>query len=346
MYANKNRYTTADGIYKENYYYHCKNNTQQLRVKCDYKRRINKYEIEPYVIQFIKQLLNNNEFIDEVSSKISNSNDSEELLKDKIAYENQLNLVLDNKVRLEANIDNLPLNTSYREERLKDMNNRLIEQYDVIYKLKGKINDLDVKVKSKVLEKVTKDMVFDAIKNFDTLFDCLTDEEKKDILSSLIKNIHVNETPNSKGSFLKNIKLNFSIGKNEEIDINVNAEDFEVSQEDLNNYIENTFLVKQIENFDPSTRKNYYVRKNPKTKKVKLQSKKITYKMIQSYILEKYGFKTHTAYIAEVKRSFEIDMYDAPNAVETLKNPRKHPTKKHIDAITDALIHFKVIAAQ
>ncbi len=68
-----------------------------------------------------------------------------------------------------------------------------------------------------------------------------------------------------------------------------------------------------------------------------------TYKMIKEYIVEKYDFNVHTAYIAEVKRSFGLPMYDAPNAVETLKNPRKHPTSVQVDAIKDALAHFEVI---
>lgn len=70
---------------------------------------------------------------------------------------------------------------------------------------------------------------------------------------------------------------------------------------------------------------------------------KPTYKNIQKYIEDKYGFKTHTSYIAEVKRSFGLQMYDAPNAVEVLKNPRKHPTQKHVDAIVDALTYFNII---
>ena len=53
---------------------------------------------------------------------------------------------------------------------------------------------------------------------------------------------------------------------------------------------------------------------------------KVTYKMIKEYIEAKYGFKVHTAYIAEVKRNLGLPMYDAPNAVEELKQPRKHPT--------------------
>ena len=70
---------------------------------------------------------------------------------------------------------------------------------------------------------------------------------------------------------------------------------------------------------------------------------KVTYKMIKEYIEAKYGFKVHTAYIAEVKRDLGLPMYDAPNAVEELKQPRKHPTPEKVEAIKDALRYFAVI---
>ena len=70
---------------------------------------------------------------------------------------------------------------------------------------------------------------------------------------------------------------------------------------------------------------------------------KVTYKMIKEYIEAKYGFKGHTAYIAEVKRDLGLPMYDAPNAVEELKQPRKHPTPEKVEAIKDALRYFAVI---
>ena len=70
---------------------------------------------------------------------------------------------------------------------------------------------------------------------------------------------------------------------------------------------------------------------------------RVTYKMIKEYIETKYGFKVHTAYIAEVKRDLGLPMYDAPNAVEELKQPRKHPTVEKVEAIKDALKHFEVI---
>ena len=73
------------------------------------------------------------------------------------------------------------------------------------------------------------------------------------------------------------------------------------------------------------------------------QKERVTYKMIKEYIEAKYGFKVHTAYITEVKRDLGLPMYDAPNAVEELKQLRKHPTAEKVEAIKDALQHFEII---
>ena len=77
----------------------------------------------------------------------------------------------------------------------------------------------------------------------------------------------------------------------------------------------------------------------------KIQPDRITYRLIQEYIEEKYGFKVHTANIAEVKRNLGLGlpMYDAPNAVEELKRPYKPAPEYKVEAIKDALRHFKVI---
>ena len=70
---------------------------------------------------------------------------------------------------------------------------------------------------------------------------------------------------------------------------------------------------------------------------------KITYKIIQEYVEKKYGFKVHTAYIAEVKRSLGLTMNDAPNATGELKQPGKRPPKGKAEAIMEALKYFEVI---
>ena len=38
-----------------------------------------------------------------------------------------------------------------------------------------------------------------------------------------------------------------------------------------------------------------------------------------------------------------LTIYDAPNAEEELKHPRKRPSKEKVEAITDALKYFEVI---
>ena len=69
-----------------------------------------------------------------------------------------------------------------------------------------------------------------------------------------------------------------------------------------------------------------------------------TYKRIQEYVQEKYGFKVHTAYIAEVKRMVGLDMHKAPNAVEQRKHEYHPCPPEKVEAIKDALRHFDLIS--
>lgn len=66
---------------------------------------------------------------------------------------------------------------------------------------------------------------------------------------------------------------------------------------------------------------------------------RVTYKIIKEYIEDKYGFKVHAAYIAEVKRDLGLPMYDASNAVEKLKQL----TAEKVEAIKDTLKYFGVV---
>ena len=69
-----------------------------------------------------------------------------------------------------------------------------------------------------------------------------------------------------------------------------------------------------------------------------------TYKGIQEYVQEKYSFKVHTAYIAEVKRMVGLDMHKAPNAVEQRKHEYHPCPPEKVEAIKDALRHFGLIS--
>ena len=70
---------------------------------------------------------------------------------------------------------------------------------------------------------------------------------------------------------------------------------------------------------------------------------KATYKQIQIYVLEKFGFKVSTLYIAQVKRKFGLEVREHYNISrnENQKVPQC-PIEKE-EAILDALKYYKKI---
>lgn len=70
---------------------------------------------------------------------------------------------------------------------------------------------------------------------------------------------------------------------------------------------------------------------------------KATYEQIKNYVLEKYGFKVSTLYIAQVKRKYGLDVREHYNISknENQKVPQC-PIKKE-EAILDALKYFHMI---
>ena len=70
---------------------------------------------------------------------------------------------------------------------------------------------------------------------------------------------------------------------------------------------------------------------------------KATYKQIQNYVLEKFGFKVSTLYIAQVKKKHGLEVREHYNISknENQKVPQRSIEKE--EAILDALKHFKML---
>ena len=70
---------------------------------------------------------------------------------------------------------------------------------------------------------------------------------------------------------------------------------------------------------------------------------KATYKQIQNYVLEKFGFKVSTLYIAQVKKKHGLEVREHYNMSKNEKQKiPKCPIEKE-EVILDALKHFKMI---
>ena len=209
MYASKYYNKSKKGIYKEYYFYECSHHKSQRGKPCDCNIKITKPKIEPYVIEFLKRIINNEEFITLVSNHINQKTDSASLEKEKKLYEDKLKEAIDNKSRIERSLDNMPLTVKHRERKIEDLNNRLDDLYDVINELEVKINSLTVKIASAELGKITKDKIFEILHSFDKLYEVMDDDEKKKTITGIISSINTYETPIG-NNYIKSIKLKFN----------------------------------------------------------------------------------------------------------------------------------------
>ena len=237
-------------------------------------------------------------------------------------------------------MDSLDYEDKHYQRRKTDLENHLYKTYDKIDDAEELLVSAKAKKCSLLADKITGDNIYKALVFFDKLYAQMNEAEKREFLSQLVDNVQIYEERKENGQWLKSIEFKLPILEKE----------FTLS---LDNDTQNETVV-LLSNKKPDGHINVKVEFGEGEGKVPLDNiakraetykpkERVTYKMIKEYIEAKYGFKVHTAYIAEVKRDLGLPMYDAPNAVEELKQPRKHPTPEKVEAIKDALRYFAVI---
>jgi len=215
MYTNKHAWTNKDGTYKEIYYYVCSKARTARGKTCGYTPMLKKTDIEPLVIEAIRELIKNQDFAGEIKSRIGKEIDTTTLNRELKNYESKLREVELNKTRLENEIDSLPEDTRFRERKVQDMTLRLDGLYDIIVELEEKIEDVLLRRKAVEQDAITLENIYTLLANFDIVFDRITDDEKKSLISSLIKEIEI--FPREEAELpLKSILFNFPVYKDGE----------------------------------------------------------------------------------------------------------------------------------
>ena len=210
MYANKHAWTTKDGTYKEVFYYVCGRKRTQNGHFCDYQACLRKTDIEPLVIEAVKLLVVDKSFAEEIRRRIGTQIDTSKLDQEIANYEAKMKEVDLNKHRLEKEIDNLPLDARYRDRKLRDMTMRLDSLYDTIAELEECIKDANLRREAVEIQAITLDNIYKIMINFNRFYDILNDEEKKNLISYLIKEVQI--FPDWESSMrLKSIEFNFPI---------------------------------------------------------------------------------------------------------------------------------------
>ena len=136
-------------------------------------------------------------------------------LADSIIYSNDAGKLKEvdlNKTRLEREIDSLPADAKYRERKLHDMTLRLDSLYDVIVELEEKIEDARLRRDAIKQQAITLENIYKIMVNFDCVYNIINDEEKRNVVTALIKEIEIYRNDESEYP-LKRIGLNFPVFK-------------------------------------------------------------------------------------------------------------------------------------
>lgn len=213
MYCNRHFWTNRDGTYKDVYYYFCGHSTLTRGASCNYNAKLKKSDIEPYVIEMLKELVRGENFAEEIQSRIGKDVNTELIDRELSGYKKKLAEVNTNKTNLEDSIDNLPLDVKYRERKLKDMQMRLDALYETISELEEKIEDASLRKKAMEEEAMTLDNIYKLLLSFDEIYDKMTEDEQKLMLTYLVKNIQIYANDECAPMPLKSITLNFPIFK-------------------------------------------------------------------------------------------------------------------------------------
>ena len=293
--------------------------------KCDFKKQINEELLDSAVAEVIVKLVSNPKFAAMMQEKISMKVDTSAIEQEIANYEKQLRQSYSVKVRLMEEIDSLDPDDKHYIKRKADLDDRLYKMYDKIEDTENQLVAARAKKMAIEAEKLTGDNIYKVLIFFDKLYSVMDDQEKRQLMESLLSEVQIYEERKPNGQWLKSIKFKLPIIE----------EDMSLSL-DNDAHIETVVLLSRETN--PLT---VEVRMEVETGEVKEHP---TYKRIQEYVQEKYGFKVHTAYIAEVKRMVGLDMHKAPNAVEQRKHEYHPCPPEKVEAIKDALRHFGLIS--
>ena len=155
------------------------------------RQMLKKTDIEPMVIEAIREIVRNEEYAQAIKKRIGVQIDTKAVDKELEGYQAKLKEVDLNKTRLEREIDSLPADAKYRERKLHDMTLRLDSLYDVIVELEEKIEDARLRRDAIKQQAITLENIYKIMVNFDCVYNIINDEEKRNVVTALIKEIEI-----------------------------------------------------------------------------------------------------------------------------------------------------------
>lgn len=316
MVASKNKQKNKNhgGYYKILHYYSCGNAQKQRGMTCSFRHTYNQEKVDGAVLEMVSKLTMIPSFEKKLTEHFVIKNSIDELTellrksrKDLYHQEQQrrkLGEILDN---LDVFSDDYSENYDRIQEETDLVYDRIDELETSIEKTKKKLDSAKQGVEASMRLK-------DFIGQLPKMFQQMTCEEKREAYRMLIDRIDMYPEETSDGRMIKSISFKFPV--------------FYGNQEPRKDLSPDDTVTYTLDTSELG---------------VTAAEAKATYVQLKSYILEKYGIKVSTLYIAQTKRKYGIDMgknYNMPADAKT-RVPKCPKAKEKM--IVDALKHFRML---
>ena len=243
-----------------------------------------------------------------IREKIAARVDTSELEQELDGLKKKMRQLEVSKDKIAIQMDNLDVTDSMYEKKYDDLQKRFYDKYDEMALTENHMDEIQSRLAHIRRKQLSGDRIYNFLIAFDKLYDKLSDAEKKEFMGTFVESIELYPERLENGKFLKHIHFRFPVYYNGTVIDDISWEN--------ESTVETVVLLSHKK---PDGHINVKVEFGEGEGKVPLGNiakraesykpkERVTYKMVKEYIEVKYGFKVHTAYIAEVKRDLGLPM--------------------------------------
>lgn len=324
------RHNKKTDEYKDTFYYRCHHRKRADGKLCDFAPKLNQDKFNSEVEDVIRYMVREGRFREYMKNKLDEQVDVSYLEDEKKQLQGQLQQVQGAKKKLLQMIDRLDSGDRHYDQKYQDMSDRLDNLYDRISELDEEVAGVDARIQAAYEKQITGKNVYQFLLDFDTLYERMTDLEKKQFMRTFIESIELYPEKKDNGRIISTIELRFPVYYD-------GQEGNEIRMPDKNT-VETVCLLSQRK---PDT--TIEVDLDISELEVSSAETKATYEEIKSYVLKKFGLKVSNLYIAQVKRECGIVERINYNLPKTEGNRVPQCPEDKRKAIKDAFIHFQMI---
>lgn len=332
MYGNRKTAKKPDGTFYPTYYsYACKHRQSKNGHKCDYHKQWSEKIVDGAVAELLKNLVNNPRFADVMKTKINTKVDTTEAENELANAKKQLRQFVGTKDKIIIQIDSLDIVDRNYDRKYDDLQMRLDGIYDKISDAEDVIAVCEDKLANIKKDKITADNIYNYLLFFDSIYDDLSDMEKKIFYNTLLSDVQLYEEEQDKGQVVKSLGFKFPI-----------FYDGEFTKRIIRDKKETVETVVLLSRKIPDDK--IEIDLDLDELDITAAESKATYEEIKAYVLEKFKLKVSSLYISQVKRKLGLELgqnYNLAKSENARPQPQCPPEKEA--AILDALKHFGML---